>query len=232
MHQMTDRASEAALADPATLRAWRGEQRRTLTTLILWTLCLPGYAVLAAVAVDLDWVSRLAVNICAVPVVLVIVGGLVAGSLRREQLGRMRGVLETYPWQELPPIGKSHPAGMEYFQLPDPDEPAKRVRVAFRRFGLGRRWQRAVTEARSTGFAVAGDPRFACVVALPGLRELLVVRPQHAYTVAPDTRPDRVSEASWKLAQAAGTTAPPSDEEQRRKLLYSLWRGFRNRKSA
>jgi hypothetical protein len=229
---MTDRAPEVALADTATLRAWQGERRRSRTAMVLWTLCLPGYAVLAAIAVEQHWASQLAMNIGAVPVVLVIVGGLVVSGLRWEQLGSMRGVLETYPWQVIPPIGKAHPAGIEYFQLPDPDEPAKRVRVAFRRFGLGKRWQRAVADARSAGFACAGDPRFACVVALPGPRHLLAVRPQHTYVTDRDTRPDSVSEAAWKHAQAAGIAAPPSDEEQQRKLLSALWKGFRNRSSA
>ncbi len=228
---MTDRAPEvaAALADPETFRTWQGERRRTLTALILWTLGLVAYAVLGSVAVADLGVSRLVVGIVAVPVVLVLVMGLVAANLRWEQLGVIRGVLETYPWRELPPIGSAHPAGIEYFQLPDPDQPAKKVSVTFRHFGRGRRWQRAVTEARSTGSTYAGDPRFACVVSTP--HALLAVRPQHVYATDPDTQPDSVSEAAWSLARTARITAPPSDQEKFRRLLYSIWKSSRNREA-
>ncbi|QKW06517.1 hypothetical protein HUT18_08980 [Streptomyces sp. NA04227] len=226
---MTSRALDAALADPATLRAWQGERRRTRAAMVLWTLCLPGYAALAATAVGQGWASQFVVNIGAVPVVLVMAAGLVVSVLRWEQLGGMRGVLETYPWQELPAIGQAHPAGAEYCRLPDPDDPGKRVQVAFRRFGPGKRWRRVVTEARSAGLLCAGDPRFACVVALPGPRGLLAVRPQHTYVTDRDSRPDGVSEASWRRAQATGIAVPPSEEEQRRRLLSGLWKGFRTR---
>ncbi|WP_406443224.1 hypothetical protein OHB14_30125 [Streptomyces sp. NBC_01613] len=227
---MTNHAPETAFADPATLRAWQRDRRRSLTALILWTMCLPACVVLFAFAVD--WIKEPIAITIAVPVIFVTAVGIGVASLRWERIGQMRAVLTTYPWQDSPPLGAGHPAGIEYFHLPNPDEPHKKIKVAFRRYGMASKWQRAVAEARSAGFAFAGDPRFACVVALPGHRKLLAVRPQHLHLNSDGTRPDRVSEAAWRRAQEAGITTPPSIEEQRRKLLYSLWRIFRKRPSA
>ncbi|MGW7419743.1 hypothetical protein ACWGJB_06685 [Streptomyces sp. NPDC054813] len=226
---MTDHVPETAFADPATVRAWRKERRRSLMTLVLWIFCFLGCAALLTDAED--WVGKpLAIAFCAA-VVVVIVVGIGLASLRWEHLGKMRAVLKAYPWQHCPPLEKS-PADIEYFRLPDPDEPHKNIQVAFRRYGTGKSWRRDVEEARSAGFTFAGDPRYACVVALSGHRRLLAVRPQHVHLERDGTRPRKVSETAWRRAQEAGITAPPSEEEQRRKLLYAVWRAFRNRPSS
>ncbi|WP_234533849.1 hypothetical protein [Streptomyces shenzhenensis] len=227
---MTDHVPETAFADPATVRAWRKERRRSFVKLILWMFCLLGYA--AVLSTVEDRVGKPLAFIFSVPIVLVIAVGIGFVSVRWEHLGKMRAVLKAYPWQHCPPLGVNSLADIEYFRLPDPDEPRKNIQVAFRRYGTGRSWQRAVEEARSEGFTFAGDPRYACVVALPGLRRLLAVRPQHLHLGRDGARPRTVSETAWRRAQEAGITAPPSLEEQRRKQLYLLWKALRSRPSS
>jgi hypothetical protein len=227
---MTYHEPETAFADPATVRAWQRERRRSLTTMTFWALFLVVWVGLSTVVSG--WSGTVVASIVAVPGILVAVVGMALGSLRREHLGKMRAVLAAYPWQHCPALGEAHPAGIEYFRLPDPDEPQKHIHVAFRRYGTGKRWRRAVAEARSAGFAFAGDPRYAGVVALPGLRELLAVRPQHVYIEADGTRPRTVSEEAWRRAEEAGITTAPSAEEQRRNVLYSLRRAAQRRASS
>jgi len=228
--RMTNHVPGMAFADPATVRAWQRERRRSITTMTFWTLFLVVWMGLCTMVTD--WAGTPVAFIIAVPGILVTVVGIALGSLRWEHLNKMRAVLAAYPWQHCSALGETHPAGIEYFRLPNPDEPQKNIQVAFRRYGTGKRWQRAVAEARSAGFAFAGDPRYAGVVALPGLRELLAVRPQHVYLDADGTRPRTVSEDAWRRAHEAGITTRPSDEEQRRKLLYSLWRAVQKRPSS
>ncbi|MFE3164299.1 hypothetical protein [Streptomyces sp. NPDC059224] len=226
---MTDQVPETAFVNPATIRAWQNERRRSLANLIFWIFCLLGFVTLFTRAED--HVGKLLAIALSVPVVLVITVGIGLASVRWEHIGKMRAVLKAYPWQYCPPLGKS-PADIEYFRLPDPDEPHKKIQVAFRRYGTGKSWRRSVREARSAGFTFAGDPRYACVVALPGHRRLLAVRPQHVHLDSGGTRPRTVSETAWHRAQEAGITVPPSQEEQRRKLLYSLWKAFRKSPSS
>ncbi|MCN9241547.1 hypothetical protein NGF19_12225 [Streptomyces sp. RY43-2] len=216
---MTDRAAEAAFTDPLTLRAWRSERRRMRTEIVLCALCFVAYVGLAAVLEDLG-MRRFTLGVATVPVVLALMLWVVRLGVRREQLTRMRRVLQTYPWRDLPPIGEAHPAGQGYFRMPDPDRPEKRVQVAFSCLGRGRRWKRAVTEVRSTASVYAGDPRFACVVSTPA--KLLTVRPQHEAARHPRVRPDAVSKAAWTLALTAGITEPPSNEEKFMRLLYTV----------
>ncbi|MGW1004888.1 hypothetical protein [Streptomyces sp. NPDC002520] len=226
---MTDHGTDAAFADPATVRAWRRERRRSRTNLILWIFSLLGSVVI--VAILRDWVGNFVATTILVLLVTVTAVGIGFVSLRWEHLSQMRDVLRAYPWQNHPPLGKAHPAGIEYFHLPDPDGTQKSIKVAFRRYGLGKNWQRAVMDSRSAGFRFAGDPRYACVVALPGYRKLLAVRPQHPHLNSDGTRPERVTEASWQRAQEAGINVAPSLQEQRRKLVYSMWKSIRNNRS-
>ncbi|WP_143144988.1 hypothetical protein [Streptomyces humi] len=224
---MTDDVPKTAFADAATARAWRKERRRSLTGLFFWIFCLLGFAAFLGTAEN--WTGKPLAIAFSFPVVFVIAVGIGFASVRWEHLGKMRAVLKAYPWQHCPPLGVESPAGIEYFRLPDPDKPQKNVQVAFRRYGTGRSWQRAVEEARSAGFTFAGDPRYACVVASPGLRRLLTVRPQHLHLGRDGTKPPTVSETAWRRAKEAGITDPPSLEEQRRKLLYTLWKSFQKR---
>ncbi|MFB7493948.1 hypothetical protein ACFC09_04445 [Streptomyces sp. NPDC056161] len=225
---MTDRAPEAALADPATLRAWKRARRRATAATVFWVLSLPGFFVLATIG----WESFVGDSLpvyAVIILVLVSVVGIAVSDVRRVQLKKMRGILATYPWLDHPPLKAVVPADLDYLKVPHPDEPGRSVSVVVRRYGLsGKRWRKAMTNARSQGFKFAGDPRFGAVIALDGPGELGFARPTHVLNPSKGTRPVGVSEGAWERAQAAGVSGEsPFTEEEQSQLNTARKRGSR-----
>ncbi|MFJ9708596.1 hypothetical protein [Streptomyces sp. NPDC101234] len=198
---MGDETPRTAFDDPDTLRAWQRTLRRSTTALTFWSLSLPGFFVVAT----LLWESLVGGSLpvyVIVPLVLVSAVGIGLSERRRSHVKQMKGILSVYAWQDHAPLKSVHSGDIAHFQLPDPDASNQRVSVVALRYGLGKQWRAAMTEARDQGFALAGDPRFGIVITPRGQRELIAVRPKHPPLSS--GRPNGVDEASWQQAQAAG----------------------------
>ncbi|GAA0487781.1 hypothetical protein [Streptomyces olivaceiscleroticus] len=214
---MPEHSHQAAFRDAETLRAWRRARRHILWSLILSTVAT---FVLLVVAVeiggDANGLMYLYCLLAAPPILWI-----AALSRRQDQLKGMKGVLETYPWQDVTPApvrmvktsGSGYEAEYKRLRIPDPDEPGKNVTVIARRSVPGPKWRRTLSKASEQGFQFAGDPRFGGVITLRGRPDYLIaVLPQHEFLNV-QGRPKGVSEAAWHRARSAWISGEPITAE-------------------
>ncbi|EGX54946.1 hypothetical protein SZN_35342, partial [Streptomyces zinciresistens K42] len=100
---------------------------------------------------------------------------------------RMRRILRVYPWRRLPGGLRYDERGRRaHLVLPDPDRPEKTVSPKLPGLFF-RTWDRIARKGLDDLW-YAGDPRFACVVARPGLRALTWAAQPTAFNHRTDPR--------------------------------------------
>ncbi|MCF1593394.1 hypothetical protein [Streptomyces muensis] len=115
----------------------------------------------------------------------------------------MRRVLAVYPWRQQSGAVRITAGKEALFVLPDPDSPDKSVSLKAPA-GLLRTWSREALKDYDEELWYAGDPRFACVVAKPGLRGLDCLAQPTAYDHRTDPRRKGLSPEARRRAKAIG----------------------------
>ncbi|GHH23602.1 hypothetical protein [Streptomyces lanatus] len=121
---------------------------------------------------------------------------------RLAQGARIRRILAVYPWR------RQHGAvridkGRAVFVLPDPDDPERTASLRLAA-ALLRAWTHEALKDYDEELWYAGDPRFACVVAKPGLRGLDCLTQPTAYDTRTDPRRKGLSPEARRRARAIG----------------------------
>ncbi|UXY22273.1 hypothetical protein N8I84_28945 [Streptomyces cynarae] len=136
--------------------------------------------------------------------VLVRIGILAILALGRLFRGwRMRRILAVYPWRQQSGAVRITKAKDALFVLPDPDSPETTVSLKVAA-GLFRSWSRETLKGYDEELWYAGDPRFACVVAKPGLRGLGYLVQPTAYNPRTSPRRKGLSAEARRRARAIG----------------------------
>ncbi|MFJ8535603.1 hypothetical protein [Streptomyces sp. NPDC093591] len=156
------------------------------------------------------WVGALYVTLllpvaAVVPMVLVLLAITVLAiqALSRLAKGvRMRRILAVYPWRQQRGAVRIN-KGKAVFVLPDPDKPDSTVSLK-PAAGLFRSWTHEALKAYDHELWYAGDPRFACVVAKPGLRGLSCLAQPTAYNYRTSPRRKGLSPEARRRARAVG----------------------------
>lgn len=165
---------------------------RTLGWMALW------WAALYVTVVQLPVAA--VVPMVLVLLVLTVLEVRALGSLAQGM--RMRRVLAVYPWRQQPGAVRID-RGKAVFELPDPDHPEKTVSLKLAA-GLFRTWSREALKDYDEELWYAGDPRFACVVAKPGLRGLGYLAQPTAYNHRTSPRRKGLSPEARRRARAIG----------------------------
>ncbi|MFG2739004.1 hypothetical protein ACGFY0_02880 [Streptomyces chartreusis] len=163
-----------------------------------------------AIALVALWWGALYVTIllpvaAVVPMVLVLFVIMYAAVLALGRLVgglRIRRILTVYPWRRQPGAVRVN-KGNAVFVLPDPDRPESTVSLKFNA-GLFRSWSREALKDYDEELWYAGDPRFACVVAKPGLRSLACLTQPTAYNWRTSPRRKGLSPEARRRARAIG----------------------------
>ncbi|WP_189874967.1 hypothetical protein [Streptomyces bluensis] len=129
---------------------------------------------------------------------------VVMASLRLKKIWMLRRILTTYPWRQ-------QPGGVQYdargrkasFVLPDPDRPEKTVSPKIAGFFF-RPWDRIARRGLDGDLWYAGDPRFACVIAKPGLTALTYAVQPTAFDPRTSPRRKGLSPEARRRARAIG----------------------------
>ncbi|MGI5376974.1 hypothetical protein ACQEV2_22535 [Streptomyces sp. CA-251387] len=140
-----------------------------------------------------------------VPMVLVLFGIMYAMVLALGRLARgwrIWRILTVYPWRQQPGAVRVN-KGNAVFVLPDPDRPETTVSLKVNA-GLFRSWTYAALKGYDEELWYAGDPRFACVVAKPGLRGLACLAQPTAYDYRTSPRRKGLSPEARRRARAIG----------------------------
>lgn len=181
---------------PGTRRAFRlwtaRHLARALGWVALWWAALYGTILLPVAAV--------------VPMVLVLlsIGTMALLALGRLAVGwRMWRILRTYPWRQRSGAVRITKGKDALFVLPDPDSPEKAVSLKAPA-GLFRTWSREALKEYDEELWYTGDPRFACVVAKPGLRGLGYLAQPTAYNHRTSPRRKGLSPEARRRARAIG----------------------------
>ncbi|KUL20621.1 hypothetical protein [Streptomyces regalis] len=156
------------------------------------------------------WVGALYVTLllpvaAVVPMVLVLFAITVLASQALNRLAkgvRMRRILAVYPWRQQPGAVRIN-KGKAVFVLPDPDKPETTVSLKLAA-GLFRSWTHEALKDYDDELWYAGDPRFACVVAKPGLRGLSCLAQPTAYNYRTSPRRKGLSPEARRRARAIG----------------------------
>jgi len=136
--------------------------------------------------------------------VLVGIGMMAILALGRLFRGwRMRRILAVYPWRQQSGAVRITKAKDALFVLPDPDSPETTVSLKVAA-GLFRSWSRLSLNGYDEELWYAGDPRFACVVAKPGLRGLGYLVQPTAYNPRTSPRRKGLSAEARRCARAIG----------------------------
>ncbi|MFF8357243.1 hypothetical protein ACF063_27765 [Streptomyces chartreusis] len=178
----------------------------TRAAFLRWT----GWRLAKAIALVALWWGALYVTIllpvaAVVPMVLVLFAVMYAALLALGRLVgglRIRRVLTVYPWRRQPGAVRFN-KGNAAFVLPDPDRPESTVSLKFNA-GLFRSRSREALKDYDEDLWYAGDPRFACVVAKPGLRGLACLTQPTAFDPRTDARRKGVSPEARRRARAIG----------------------------
>ncbi|MFI7408545.1 hypothetical protein ACIBU0_07760 [Streptomyces sp. NPDC049627] len=174
------------------LRRWVvGNLAKFLVWMALWWAALYATVVLPVAAV---------VPMVLVLLVLTVLEVRALGQLARGM--RMRRVLAVYPWRQQPGAVRID-KGKAVFVLPDPDHPEKTVSLKLAAV-LFRPWTHEALKDYDEELRYAGDPRFACVVAKPGLRGLDCLTQPTAYDHRTDPRRKGLSPEARRRARAIG----------------------------
>ncbi|MET9831867.1 hypothetical protein ABZ078_21800 [Streptomyces sp. NPDC006385] len=185
--------------------AW--ETPGTRRAFLLWTA---RHLARALVWVALWWgalyVTLLLPVAAVVPMVLVLlsIGTMALVALGRLAMGwRMWRILRVYPWRQLSGAVRITKGKDALFVLPDPDSPEKVVSLKAPA-GLFRTWSHEALKEYDEELWYAGDPRFACVVAKPGLRGLGYLAQPTAYNHRTSPRRKGLSPEARRRARAIG----------------------------
>jgi hypothetical protein len=141
-----------------------------------------------------------------VPMVLVllVIGIIALLAFGRFALGwRMWRILRVYPWRQQSGAVRITKGKDALFVLYDPDSPEKTVSLKVSA-GLFRTWSHEAMKDYDEELWYAGDPRFACVVAKPGLRGLGVLTQPTAYNYRTSPRRKGLSPEARRRARAIG----------------------------
>ncbi|WP_051835473.1 hypothetical protein [Streptomyces sp. NRRL S-481] len=120
------------------------------------------------------------------------------------RFGRMHRILTVYPWRQQPEGVRYDARGRRAsFVLPDPDQPEKTVspKIAGLFF---RSWDRIARKGLDGDLWYAGDPRFACVIAAPGLKTLTYAAQPTAFDDRTSPRRKGLSPEARRRARAIG----------------------------
>ncbi|MDI3404440.1 hypothetical protein [Streptomyces cavernicola] len=117
---------------------------------------------------------------------------------------RMRRILRVYPWHRRAEAVRYDARGRKAsFVLPDPDQPGKTASP--KASGLVfRPWDRIARRGFTGELWYAGDPRFACVIAEPGLKSPTYVAQPTAYDRRTSPRRKGLSPEARRRARAIG----------------------------
>ncbi|MGP4013438.1 hypothetical protein [Streptomyces sp. 4N124] len=140
-----------------------------------------------------------------VPMVLVLtvlVYNAAMSLVKLARVWRMRRILGVYPWRQQRGAVRIT-KGKAVFVLPDPDNPEKTVSLKVSAGVLGS-WTRAALKDYDEELWYAGDPRFACVVAKPGLRGLGCLAQPTAFNYRTSPRRKGLSPEARERARAIG----------------------------
>ncbi|WP_210592875.1 hypothetical protein [Streptomyces sp. GESEQ-35] len=156
------------------------------------------------------WVGALYLTLllpvaAVVPMVFVLFAITVLASRALSRLAkgvRMRRILAVYPWRQQPGAVRIN-KGKAVFVLPDPDKPETTVSLKLAA-GLFRSWTHEALKDYDEELWYAGDPRFACVVAKPGLRGLSCLAQPTAYNYRTSPRRKGISPEARQRARAIG----------------------------
>lgn len=143
-----------------------------------------------------------------VPLLAVVMYCLVTGLFRLANYGRMYRILHTYPWQQQADGVRLSKGKQAVFVLPDPDRPDKTASPKEPGV-LIKRWDRIARRGFDGELWYAGDPRFAVVVAKPGLKALGYARQPTAFDRRTSPRSRGVSPEARQRALAIGARVGP-----------------------
>ncbi|WP_406199573.1 MULTISPECIES: hypothetical protein [unclassified Streptomyces] len=173
-------------------------------------------AVAAQLAKFLGWVAlwwaALYVTIVLLPVAAVVPMVLVLAVLvfnavlslgRLFRFRRVLRILRVYPWRQQRGAVRITKGKDAVFVLPDPDKPETTVSLKAAA-GLFRSLTRQSMKDYDEELRYAGDPRFACVVAGPGLRGLSYLAQPTAYNHRTSPRRKGLSPEARRRARAIG----------------------------
>ncbi|MFE0254312.1 hypothetical protein [Streptomyces sp. NPDC059010] len=186
----------AAWDTPGTRRAFRLWTARHLARALSWVALWWGAL----------YVTVLLPVAAVVPMVLVLlsIGTMAIVALGRLAMGwRMWRILRAYPWRQQSGAVRITAGKDALFVLPDPDSPGKTVSLKVSA-GLFRTWSREALKDYDEELRYAGDPRFACVVAKPGLRGLGYLAQPTAYDHRTSPRRKGLSPEARRRARAIG----------------------------
>lgn len=180
------------------LRTWLAQHvAKSLAWSAIWigvlyvTLLLPG------------WVVTI-----TVPVLAGVMYCLVTSLFRMSNVRRMYLILRTYPWLQRTNGVHVNRGKQAVFVLPDPDRPDKTASPKEPGV-LIKRWNRIARQGFEGELSYAGDPRFAVVVAKPGLKALGYARQPTAFDRRTSPRSRGVSPDARQRALAIGAQVGP-----------------------
>ncbi len=202
-------AGPVAWDEPGARRAWFRHLGANLLRLVGW----PG----ASVAVLVLYLAFLP-SWTAIFVVLLLGGFLycLAGALfgRLPNTLTMLRILRTYPWRQQSDGVRLRNGKAAVFVLPDPDRPESTASP--KEPGLFfKQWERIVRKGFSDVLWYAGDPRFAVVVAKPGLKAMGYARQPTAFNRRTSPRSRGLSPDARRRAVAIrARVGPPRGDSQ------------------
>ncbi|GAA3568071.1 hypothetical protein [Streptomyces osmaniensis] len=169
-----------------------------------WNLTkFPGWTVLWWVALYVTVVLLPVATVVPMVLVLFVITLVASRALGRVARGmRIRQILAVYPWR------RRHGAvridqGKAVFVLPDPDHPEKTASLKPAAV-MFRSWTQEALKDYNEELWYAGDPRFACVIAKPGLRGLDCLSRPTAFDPRTDARRKGLSPEARRRARAIG----------------------------
>jgi hypothetical protein len=183
---------------PAALRRWLAQR---LARSLGW-FCAPA----ALLYVTVVWLPPLAAWI-TVWGMGVLVYCLAASLFRVADYRRMSLVLRNYPWQQHDGL-RLKQGKAAVFVLPDPDDPRKTASP--KEPGLFfKRWDRIARQGLKEELWYAGDPRFAVVIARPGIKAMGYARQPTAFNPRTSPRSRGISAEARQRALAIGARVGP-----------------------
>jgi hypothetical protein len=133
---------------------------------------------------------------------------LVASLFGASNFRRMHLILRNYPWYQAADGIRLKQGKEAVFVLPDPDNPQKTASP--KEPGLFfKRWSRIARKGFKDELWYAGDPRFAVVVARPGLRSMGYARQPTAFDSRTSPRSRGLSPEARQRALAIGARVGP-----------------------
>ncbi|MBA2809406.1 hypothetical protein E0500_018880 [Streptomyces sp. KM273126] len=137
-------------------------------------------------------------------VLAVLMYNAVMSLIKLRRFGRMRRILTVYPWRQQPGGVRYDARGRKAsFVLPDPDRPEKTVSPKISGFFF-RPWDRIARKGFDGDLWYAGDARFACVIAKPGLKALTYAAQPTAFNPRTSPRRKGLSPEARRRARAIG----------------------------